>query len=620
MRTSFKNKLVVLLLGAITLPIIGIAVIMPRVNVINALTGSEDVKTEIYDVFFVNYGKDPKLEDTNNLTIKILLEMNNGDKTQKLIIPRLMLDLVYLDKPVGKVWSTEELILEPFVNKDSQSAGILTLYVSLYIGGESGVPEFINGLFLGEVGAIQVDLTLYLGDVPIVVNVKLGELLALLASGETSATGGFDAAGIFGMLGLGTDDEDFLIPEDYIFLKNNSFIRDIRALFNTPNQTIFRDKYEILLFGAKDSFDKIEWKNATNGNHAVGNGNYTWEYWNGNSWKPLSISDGTNNFTKSGTISFSKPGDWKSKQILDNFFTMDYFYVQCKVVDLDTGINTTVEENATLIRMNVKESYINDYEPPSSSSAANFACQVHSSNEKSSREPQILAKYPKLKDKDIPLDKGLLQTDMELEDYFLANGLDFNSLINDYVLPPFVLGLNKAYKTSWVNATSEDIKLTGDLDVEVILKQVLGFLACHEMGLTDFLLSCEFKWENVLTFIGENFEGWSAPDGIDAITGENIFAPISETSRYSNAILFSYVIMIVLLLILALIMPYYAQKKVDQGFVFKDIKNLDKYIEKVRKEMEKGITTEEISLLKEAAFKKKTVIEKQKIDEKGDKK
>jgi len=581
------------------------------------LAGETNVKTDVYDVYFADYSEHPDL-DTNRFTLKILLEMRNGDKDQKVIVPRLSLNLSYLDKPVGKIWTTEELVLEPYKNDDSDSAGLLPLYITLYVGGkDSGLIEFINGLLLGEIGAIEADITILLGDIPINLNILLGEVLTMF--GGQNATGAFDASGLMGMLGGEGSGDDFLIPKDYIFLKNSSYVKDIRALLNVPNATIFRDINEILICGAKDKFNKIEWKNATNDNYAVGDGIYQWQYWAGDKWKDLSITDGTNKFTQSGTISFSTPSDWKTKQIVD-FFDMDYYYVQCKVLSLDSGVNLTVLENATYMRMNVKESHVADYSPPSSSSVKNHRKDV---NTMADDDDDI--DYPELDEEDLPLDKGLLQTDMEIDEYFGANDLDFSEFLDEYLIgipqpkPGFLWGMSKAFKTPWINETTDD-DIGGGTELEPLLKAVFGFLASHNIDMGKFMISCEFEWVEIFQYIGEHFTGWSAPDGIDIITGEDIYSPISETSRYINAVVFSYLIFGILIIALCVITPYLAQKKVDQSYIFKDIKNLDIYMNKVRKEMEKGISEEEISLLKKAAFKKTAIISKDKNIKEGDSK
>ena len=79
MRGKSKNKVLLLILVAAIIPVLAIAVILPRVNTVLALTGGENAKTEMYDVFFADYSDDPEL-DTTRFTIKLLLEVANGDK------------------------------------------------------------------------------------------------------------------------------------------------------------------------------------------------------------------------------------------------------------------------------------------------------------------------------------------------------------------------------------------------------------------------------------------------------------------------------------------------------------------------------------------------------------
>ena len=42
---------------------------------------------------------------------------------------------------------------------------------------------------------------------------------------------------------------------------------------------------------------------------------YIWEYWNGTTWSSLTVQDGTNNFTQSGTVSWVPPTDWSRTTI-----------------------------------------------------------------------------------------------------------------------------------------------------------------------------------------------------------------------------------------------------------------------------------------------------------------
>ena len=107
----------------------------------------------------------------------------------------------------------------------------------------------------------------------------------------------------------------------------------------------------------------------------------------------------------------------------------------------------------------------------------------------------------------------------------------------------------------------------------------------------------------------------SSSDNVTYIFTENIYDTIDQTARFQNSITYSMIILLILIGLAAFIVPYFAQKKVSQQFIFKDIKNLSTYIDKVKKEMEIGVTQEEIDLLKSVSFKKKSILD---TDKKGD--
>ncbi|MGQ4873482.1 MAG: hypothetical protein ACP6IY_05340 [Promethearchaeia archaeon] len=598
MRGTTKNKIFLAIVVVLIFPVIGISVIMPRINFLTALAGNAKVKTDVYDVYFCDYSKDKEM-DMNRLTLKILLEVRNGDPQNKLIIPRIQMDLGYLNKPVGKMWTTDEMILEPYTSEDSDSAGLLPMYLSLYLDEDkSGIEEFINGLLMGEVEAIKVNLTIYLGDAPIKLTILLGELLALF-QGEDIGAGSFD---IFSMLGLGGGDtsDRYRTPDNYIFLKKDDKAVDLRKLFSIDNASIFLNEYESLIFGAEEKFNSIYWVNGSRNNNAIGDGIYQWQYYNGTAWVNFSInSDGTNNFTKTGTIIFSEPSNWAKAELVD--FFPEYYYIACKVKTQDSGENMT---------MNVLKSYVGSYSPLESSRIG------YSSDIKPTKE-----EFPELDEDEIPLDKGFLKglEEMSMEDYFEANGLNYTYILNDVLVASFLRGLGKLYTTEWIGETEPD-SLEDLSDINIVLGKVQDFTYSHNVDFTQFLLLCEFDFLGILQYIGENFQGFTAPDGIDLITGENIYSPLYETGRYLNTIVFAYAVFIILLLGLVVITPYYASKRVDQSFIFREIRNLKSYMEEVRKEMEKGITEEEIKLLKTAVFKESDFIKKEKIDKESDKK
>ncbi|MFO8018700.1 MAG: hypothetical protein R6U96_08705 [Promethearchaeia archaeon] len=620
MRTSTKNKVSLIIIGALVIPIIITGVILPRLNIVEAFEEDANVQFEIYDIYLADYSEaeDQKLEDTHRFTIKALLDIRNADEANKLIVPQFDLDLGYLGDPVGRAWTTEELILEPFINEDSNSAGLLPLYFTVYVGGESRIVDFIEGIFQGQMGPLEIDLTAYLGDLPVNIDVKLGELLEILAME-------LDLTELIGLEG-----EDHLIPEDYIFLMNNTEyedyyadeheeddkrIKDLHALLNIKNQTIFRNEYEILNFGAEDTFNTLYWENGTTGNNATGNGNYTWEYWDGTEWGNLDVNDNTEGFTKSGTIEFDDPEGWERRQLIDGFFTMEYYYIRCSVDDLDTGVNIIKGEpdNSSYIRMNVRESYIDDYDPPLSSQRETKETKENDLNVQT--EVRSQSEWPELDDRDLPLDKGLLQTELELFEYFEVNNVSLETFFMEDIFEIYIMdGLAEVAKRPWVATTNYDseilAKAAEDLEIDTLLDLLTGYLSAHDISFLDFIIICEFDWEGIISFISEDFTGWSAPDGVDTVTGEKIYATIQDTPRYQNVILYSNVIMVGLFVMLGIIFPYFAQKKQNQSFIFKDIKNLDKYMDKVKQEMEKGITEDEISLLKQAAFKDKSIIDK----------
>lgn len=621
MRFSTKNKIAIILLVILILPILTLSMVLPRIRFVTELTGGGDFKTELYDLYFADYSDDPDQEGVKRFTLKLLLDMRNPYDDKKIIIPRLSLDLKYLGQEVGELWTKDELILEPFKDNESNSAGLLPIYLTLFTGGnESALAAMISEVLKGNLGVIDINLDVYLGDLPIKIDILIGELLGALAGDE----GGFDVNSIMGMLGgegglLGGGDE-MAIPENYLFLYNTTveasgkIFNDIRALLNSVNRSIFTNQDDRLLFGAKDKFEKIYWVNGTNSNEANGDGIYTWEYWNGNNWVSLNVNDGTLNFTKTGDITFTQPSNWE-KMKATRFWDRDYYYVQCKVNQLDSGVDMDKGVNNTYISMNVKESKINDYKTPSDSSLFN----INSIQQKEKATDYNIAQedevqYPELKEFDKPIEKGLLQTDMEIDKYLEVNGIKLigdegDDLVYTYIIPALQRGaenLNFRENIYLINQYPIlDLDVSTDIEIEPLIDGLLKYLAAHNEDLMNFLSKCEIDFGAIFSYIGENFQGWIAPNGTDIVTGENIYSPISETERYNNTIVFSFVLFLIMIAILGVVAPYFGQKRVDQSFIFEDIKNLDTYIDKVKKEMEEGITEEEIDLLKSATFKKK---------------
>jgi hypothetical protein len=196
-----------------------------------------------------------------------------------------------------------------------------------------------------------------------------------------------------------------------------------------------------------------------------------------------------------------------------------------------------------------------------------------------------------------------------------------NDLVYTYILPALQRGAENLNFRDNIYLVNEypvmDLPLTStDIEIEPLINGLLKYLASHNEDLMNFLAKCEIDFGGIFSFIGENFQGWIAPNGTDIVTGENIYAPISETERYNNTIVFSFVLFMIMIAILGVVAPYFGQKRVDQSFIFEDIKNLDTYIDKVKNEMEKGITEEEIDLLKSASFKKKDMFSN--LDKEGE--
>ncbi len=592
MRSASKNKAIILILGLLFFTILAFGLITPRLSLLSILSENSTIDVSLYDVYLADYSDDDET-GMKRFTIKILIGVKNLDKTQKLIIPRLSINMGYLGKPVGRAWTTEELILQPHISDDSDYVGLLPVYVSLYVdeekSGKGGLTEFMAGMISQKPKPIEIDLTVFLGDIPINVDTTLGKLLSLL--GDTFDSSMMDISMLFSVLGVDPSGIKYTIPENFIFLKNNTFANDVRALYNLNNMTIFRGTNEILIFGADKTFNKIYWENATNGNYAKGNGNYTWQYWNG-TWQDLPTQPPFNNFSQSEVITFSVPPDWKKKKIVT--FFPEYYYLQCIADDLDTGINTTAEE-PKLMRMNVQNSYIANYEPMG--------------NYTPPESDFVDLEFPELPAHKIPLDKGLLRAtkdeDPDLNEYFLSNGLDFNELTEEKIYPYIKKGSNKITQTAYVNLTDDDD--LENMELEGILDFIMSFITSHNVDLNKFLGDCEIDFIEILKYFGDKelgFKGWSNPNGIDRITGEDIYAPIYETTRYQNLIVFSIFLFVFIIICATIIVPYFAQKKIDQSFIFKDIKNLDSYIDKVKSEMEREITEDEIAFLKSAPKRK----------------
>lgn len=83
---------------------------------------------------------------------------------------------------------------------------------------------------------------------------------------------------------------------------------------------------DYLLFGDLNKFTIID---VTTGTAKTDTSTLVWEYWDGDEWKTLSVTDGTTGFTQAGakTITWTAPVDWENRSI--NNSRMMY-YVRCR--------------------------------------------------------------------------------------------------------------------------------------------------------------------------------------------------------------------------------------------------------------------------------------------------
>jgi hypothetical protein len=66
-----------------------------------------------------------------------------------------------------------------------------------------------------------------------------------------------------------------------------------------------------LYLGALGKFGFLFFNFSTPG---TGNGG-VWEYWDGAAWETLTATDGTSQMTKTGTLKFTSPSDWKDTKV-----------------------------------------------------------------------------------------------------------------------------------------------------------------------------------------------------------------------------------------------------------------------------------------------------------------
>ncbi|GAB4312036.1 MAG: hypothetical protein Kow0069_12650 [Promethearchaeota archaeon] len=517
--TKHKVALLFVVIGGVAGLWLG--TLQPVVSAITGLTSGGDdaqVTLEFYDIYLVDYSPHPTM-DANRFTVELLLDVRNANSREGLVIPRLEVNLTYLGEPVGRLWTTDDFRLQPFTDNASDSAGLLPVFATFYVGGNDSIfPEFLSAIFLGQLDPLGVQANLDLGSLPLSLQALFGDLAGLLggAGGTTEIDVASTLTGLLGGdLSGGTK---AAIWEDSVFLKNSTDVQDIRALSLVDNQTLFTGGNELLYVGAAEPFTQVGWANASNNNNATGDGVYLWEYWNGENWLPLpGLLDGTNGFVADGTVSFTRPGDWKPVVVVD-FLPWNYYYVRCKVLVHDSGVDPNA---GSVVAMDVTRSRVGapplpPPEPPSPEPEP---------------KPQPEPDVPQLDPAEIPDVPGLMKSNLSFDEYLAASGLDFDLFLENYLLGSaysggFLYGLTKAYQTPWIAATSDDSIEMDDVDFARVLLLVFRFLATHNIEPGQFLVSCEFRVNEMFDYIGQNYQNWTITDaGVDSITGAEVYAP-----------------------------------------------------------------------------------------------
>lgn len=101
----------------------------------------------------------------------------------------------------------------------------------------------------------------------------------------------------------------FTTTDDTTFTNNTAEARLVGgaafALFPTPGTG------DRTYFGLAQPYESVSFTLATAG----AGGSYVWEYWNGTAWTALTVTDGTNGFTQSGTVSWAIPANWATNAV-----------------------------------------------------------------------------------------------------------------------------------------------------------------------------------------------------------------------------------------------------------------------------------------------------------------
>lgn len=350
MRTAFKNKLALLGIIALIFPLLWTGYLLPRTRIITSVVeeGSDLLGNvvDIYDIYICDFKNESDIYDgqvvgegNEALTFEIVLTVYNKFHDSYLMVPRLDVDLIFLNKSVGRLWTREEARIAPY------SAGLWSIYAEILIGNNSGVYELITAVFQLELDPMDLDLDLFLGLIPLTLKLSMGTLIPLVLGGTADEV--FDVENLLADFGGGDDLLGGLMGGEggrqmldwttgaTAFAKNKTVEEDFRLLV-WENDTFFQDSADELLIGAShNAWDRIEWANATSGNNATGIGNYTWQYWRVDRWIDVSTSDSTNGFNKTGIILFTgSMVNWTAKKIL-NF--PEYFWVKCTIYQQDPG-------------------------------------------------------------------------------------------------------------------------------------------------------------------------------------------------------------------------------------------------------------------------------------------
>jgi hypothetical protein len=85
---------------------------------------------------------------------------------------------------------------------------------------------------------------------------------------------------------------------------------------------------DILYIGAIDEFERVNFDIGTAG---VGAYTLTWQYWDGDSWEPLSVTDTSDDFKNVGSsrITFTAPGDWaQSSETSDSGSVGPFYFIR----------------------------------------------------------------------------------------------------------------------------------------------------------------------------------------------------------------------------------------------------------------------------------------------------